>query len=68
MFYRFSSIIKLISHLQEEYQVEISLHNLNFTNLQEFDEWKLKEERLNRAYYVQHTASKVYGDNTHWYL
>ena len=41
---------------------------MKFTNLEDFNEWKAKEERSSKAYYVQHTASKVYGDNTHWYL
>ena len=68
MFYRFSSIAKLISHLQEQHQTQISLQNLNFTSLEEFNKWKVKEERLNNAYYVQHTANKVYGDNVHHYL
>ena len=44
------------------------MQNLKFTNLEDFNEWKAKEERSSKAYYVQHTASKVYGDNTHWYL
>ena len=68
LFHRFSSIANLIFHLQEEHQIEISLQNLKFTNLEDFNEWKAKEEQLSKAYYVQHTASKVYGDNTHWYL
>ena len=67
-FHRFSSITKLITHLQEQHQIQISLQNLNFTNLETFNEWKVKEEQLNKAYYVQHTASKVYGENAHWYL
>ena len=61
-------MVNLISHLQEEDQIEIRLQNLNFTNLEYFNEWKTKEERSSKAYFVQHTASKVYEDNTHWYF
>ena len=45
-------MVNLISHLQEEHQIEISLQNLNFTNLEDFNEWKTKEERSSKAYFV----------------
>ncbi len=54
--YRFTTILKLICHLREEHQCNISTNDLEFNDIKDFQSWKAEEEQRTNSEYTRKGA------------
>ena len=66
-FHRFQTTLQLVSHLSATHHMKMDTRTLSFSNMNEFLQWKEKEERATNSSYVKHSSSKLYGENEHSY-
>ena len=65
--YRFSTIQGVITHLQNDHNMEIGNQTHSFENITKFNEWKLQEDKTSKSYYIQNSSVKLYGGTKYWY-
>ncbi len=65
--YRFTTILKLICHLREEHQCNISTNDLEFNDIKDFQSWKAEEEQRTNSEYTRKGAPYNDINRKIWY-